>query len=144
MKCFTTPNSKNIIATLRIVTTEKSELTLLFILCFHAFIFIGSHNQFEKLMLFLNTISMTIKYIFTQSKQTVSFMDVKAYLYESRKRKTKLYKKPTECMALLYFHSHHLLSFKEGIIYLQALQYNMHISEDHILQKELTKLTLLC
>ena len=35
MKFFTTPNSKNIIATLRIVTIEKSELTFLLILYFH-------------------------------------------------------------------------------------------------------------
>ena len=32
MKCFTTPNSKNLIATLRIVTIEKLELTFLVIL----------------------------------------------------------------------------------------------------------------
>ena len=32
---FVTPNSKNIIATLRIVTTEKSELAFLLILYFH-------------------------------------------------------------------------------------------------------------
>ena len=35
MNFFTTPSSKNIIATLRIVTTEISELTFLLILYFH-------------------------------------------------------------------------------------------------------------
>ena len=35
MKFFTTSNSKNIIATLRMVTIEKSELTFLLILYFH-------------------------------------------------------------------------------------------------------------
>ena len=40
-------------------------------------------------------------------------------------------------MTLLYFHSHHPLSCKEGIIYSQALRYNMITSEDHILQEEL-------
>ena len=35
MKFFTTPNSKNVIATLRIVTIEKAELTFLLILYFH-------------------------------------------------------------------------------------------------------------
>ena len=35
MKFFTTPSSKNIIATLRIVTIEISELTFLLILNFH-------------------------------------------------------------------------------------------------------------
>ena len=44
-------------------------------------------------------------------------------------------------MTPLYFHSHHPLSCKEVIIYSQALQYNMIISEDHILQEELNNLT---
>ena len=35
MEFFTTPNSKKVIATLRIVTIEKSELTFLLILYFH-------------------------------------------------------------------------------------------------------------
>ena len=35
MKFLTTPNSKNIIATLRIATIEKYELTFLLILYFH-------------------------------------------------------------------------------------------------------------
>ena len=35
MNFFTSPNLKNIIATLRIVTIEKFELTFLLILCFH-------------------------------------------------------------------------------------------------------------
>ena len=35
MNFFTTPNLKNIIATLGIVTTEKSELTFLLALYFH-------------------------------------------------------------------------------------------------------------
>ena len=43
-------------------------------------------------------------------------------------------------MTLLRFHSHHPLSCKEGIIYSQALRYNMIISEDHILQEELNNL----
>ena len=36
MESFTTPNSKNIYATLRIVTIEKSELTFLLISYFYA------------------------------------------------------------------------------------------------------------
>ena len=35
MNFFTTPNSKNVIATLRIVTIEKSELTFLLVLYFY-------------------------------------------------------------------------------------------------------------
>ena len=44
-------------------------------------------------------------------------------------------------MTLLHVYSHQPLSCKEGIIYSQALQYNMIISEDRILQEELNNLT---
>ena len=44
-------------------------------------------------------------------------------------------------MALLLFHFDHPLSSKEGIIYLQALRYEMIISEDHILQEKHYNLT---
>ena len=44
-------------------------------------------------------------------------------------------------MALLHFLFHHLLSCKEGIIYSQALQYNVIIPKDHILQEKLNDLT---
>ena len=84
------------------------------------FIFLASHTQLESLMTFMNTISPTIKYTFTYSKQTASFLNVQVYLPESRKFKTKLYKKPTDCMKLLHFHFHHPLICKESIIYSQV------------------------
>ena len=105
------------------------------------FIFLGSHYQLKSLMTFMNRISPTIKYTFTYSKQTVTFLDVKICLSKNRKLKTKLYRKPTNCMTLIHFHSHHPINCKEGIIYSQALRYNMIISEDHILQTELNNLT---
>ena len=105
------------------------------------FIFLGSHSQLKSFMTFMNTISPTIKYTFTYSKQTVTFLDVQIYLSKNKKCKTKLYRKPTECMTLLHFHSHHPLSYKEGVIYPQALRYNMIISGDHILEAELNNLT---
>ena len=52
----------------------------------------------------------------------------------------KLYRKPTDCMTLLHFHSHHPLSCKEGIIYSQALL-NMIISKNHILKEQCNNLT---
>ena len=76
------------------------------------FIFLGSHSQLNSLMTFMNTISATIKYTFTYSKQTVTFLDVQIYLSKTRKLKTRLYRKPTDCMTLLQFHSHHPLSCK--------------------------------
>ena len=89
----------------------------------------------------MNTISSTIKYTFTYSEQIVTFLDVQIYLSETRQLKTKLHRKPTDCMSLLHFHSHHPLSCKECVIYSQALRYNIIISEDHILQEELNNLT---
>ena len=81
------------------------------------FIFLGSHSQLKPLMTFMNTISPTIRYTFTYSKQTVTFLDVQIYLSETRKLKTKLYRTLTDCITLLHFHSHHPLSCNEGIIY---------------------------
>ena len=105
------------------------------------FIFLGSHSQLNSLMTFMNPISSTAKYKFAYSEKTVTFLDVQIYLSITRKLKTILYRKPTDCMTLLHFHFHHPLSCKEGIIYSQALRYNMIISEDHILQEELNNLT---
>ena len=42
---------------------------------------------------------------------------------------------------LLHFHSHKPLSYKEGMIYSQALRYNMIFSKDHILQEKPKNLT---
>ena len=105
------------------------------------FIFLGSHSQLKSLMTFMNTISPTIEYTFTYYKQTVSSLDVQIYLSESRKPKTKHYKKPTDCMTLLHFHFHHPLNCAESMIYSQALRYNRIISKDHILHEELNNLT---
>ena len=107
------------------------------------FIFPGFHSHLNSLMTFMDTISPTVKYTFTYSEQTATFLDVQIYLSETRKRKAKLYEKPTDCMTLLHFHSHHPLNCKEGIIYSPALRHNMIISEDHILQEELISLTLI-
>ena len=54
------------------------------------FIFLGSHSQFKSLMAFMNTINPTIKYTFTYSEHTVTFLDMQIYLSESRKLKTKI------------------------------------------------------
>ena len=45
MKCFITPNLKNIIATLHIVTEEKPQLTFLLMLQFHVVILIKPKFQ---------------------------------------------------------------------------------------------------
>ena len=105
------------------------------------FIFLDSHTQLQSLMTFMNTINPTIKYTFTYSEQFVSFLGVQIYLSESKKLKTKLYKKASDYIARLHFHSHHSLSCKVGMVYLQALRYIMIVSDDHILQEQLNNLT---
>ena len=42
------------------------------------FIFLGSHFQLKSLTTFMNTISSTIEYTFTYSKQSVTLLDVQA------------------------------------------------------------------
>ena len=44
------------------------------------FIFLGSHSQLNSWMALMNTTSPTIKYTFTYSEQTVTFLDVQIYL----------------------------------------------------------------
>ena len=95
----------------------------------------------KSLITFMSTINPTVKYTFTYSEQTVTFLDVEIYLFETRKLKMKLYRKPNDCMKLLHSHSHHTIRCKESIIYSQVLRYNMIISEDYILQEELKSLT---
>ena len=104
-------------------------------------IFLGSHCQLKSLMTFMNAISPAVGCTFTYSKQTVTFLNVKIYLCKIRKLKTKLYRKPTDCMTLLHFHFRHPLSCKEGIVYSQALRCKMVVLGDHILQAELNNLT---
>ena len=48
------------------------------------FIFLGSHSQLNSLMTFMNRISPIIKYTFTYSEQTVTFLDVQIYLSKTK------------------------------------------------------------
>ena len=64
------------------------------------------------------------------------------YLYRTvliradRKLSTILYRKHTDCVALLHFHSNHSLKWKESIVFSQALRYNLLIADDNLLQEE--------
>ena len=60
----------------------------------------------------------------------------------NRKLSTTLFRKPTDCAALLHFHSNHSLKCKESIVFSQALRYNLVIADDHLLQKELDSYAL--
>ncbi|XP_066911987.1 uncharacterized protein [Clytia hemisphaerica] len=54
---------------------------------------------------------------------------------------TSIYRKPTDRSQFLHFQSNHPLHVKEGIIYSQGLRYNLIISDDRNLTKELNFLT---
>ena len=105
-------------------------------------IFLGTTNQLQSLQDFMNHLHPTIKFIFQHSTQQISFLDMKIQIGENHKLYTTLLRKPTDCAALLHFHSNHWLKHKESIVFSQALKYNLLIADDHLLQKELDSLAI--
>ena len=91
---------------------------------------------------FMKNLQPTIKITFEHSTQEISFLDMKIHIGVDCKLSTTLYRKPTDCGALLHFHSDHLLKCKESIVFSQAVRYNVLIADDTILQKELNSLTI--
>ena len=67
---------------------------------------------------------------------------MKIHIGADHKLSTTLYRKPTDCAAILHFHSNHPLKCKESIVFSLALRYNLHIADDNVLQKELDSLTI--
>ena len=72
MEFFTTPNSKNIIAILRIVTIEKSELTFFLTLYFHDLMNIIKNLEFRKANMFQKQLKSDIEKIKNNNKIFVS------------------------------------------------------------------------
>ena len=72
MEFFTTPNSKNIIAILRIVTIEKSELTFFLTLYFHDLMNIIKNLEFRKANMFQKQLKSDIAKITNNNKIFVS------------------------------------------------------------------------
>ena len=84
----------------------------------------------------MNNLNLTIKFTFEHSTQEISFLDMKIYVRTDHKLSTTLYRKPTDCVTLLCFHSNHPLKWKESIAFSQALSYNL-IADDTLPQKGL-------
>ena len=99
-------------------------------------IFLGTTNQLQSLQDFMNHLQPTIKFTFQHSIQQISFLDMNIQIGADRKLST-LYRKPTDCAALLHFHFNHSLKCKESIVFSPALRYNLLIADDNLLQKEL-------
>ena len=70
-------------------------------------IFLGTTNQLQSLQDFMNHLHPTIKFIFQHSTQQISFLDMKIQIGQNCKLYTTLLRKPTDCAALLHFHSNH-------------------------------------
>jgi hypothetical protein len=90
---------------------------------------------FEHLNNSHNTIKFTIEYSFKE----IPFLDTLVYI-ENDTVKTRLYKKPIDKKQYLHYNSEHPYYTKNAIPYAQALRYRRIISEDTILNKELTQL----
>ena len=85
MDFFTTHNSKNAIATLRIVTVEKSELTFVLILYFHAQInlFLGSQQADVNLASYAFKKPVFVGWVF------LFFHHISLFTYASSKKNNK-------------------------------------------------------
>ena len=57
------------------------------------------------------------------------------HIVADRKLSTTLYRKPTDCAALLHFHFNHSVKSKQSIVFSQALRYSLLIA-DHTIQKK--------
>ena len=106
-------------------------------------IFLGTTKQIQFMKDFMNNLHPMIKSTFEHSTQEIPFLDMKIHIGADHKLSTTLYSKPTDCAALLHFHSNHSHKCKESIVFSQALRYNLLIADDNILQNELDSLTIL-
>ena len=105
-------------------------------------IFLGTTNQLQSLQDFMNHLHPKIKFTFQHSTHQISFLDMKIHIGTDRKLSTTLYRKPTDCVAPLHFHSSHSIKCKESIIFSQALRCNLLIVHYKLLQKELDSLAI--
>ena len=90
----------------------------------------------------MNNLHPRIKSTFEHSTQEISFLNTKIHIGADCKLSTTLYRKPTDCVTVLHFHSKHSLKCKESIVFSQALRCNLLIADDNALQKELDYLTI--
>ena len=104
-------------------------------------IFLGTTKQLQSMKDFMNNLQPTIKFTFKHSTQEISFPDTAIHIGADRKLSTTLYRKTTDCAALLHFHFNHSLKCKQSIVFSQALRYKLLIADHNKLQKELDSLT---
>ena len=83
-------------------------------------IFVGTTKQLQSMKNFMNNLHPTIKFTFEDSTREISFLDMKIHVRAEHKLSTTLYRKPTDCVALLHFHSNHSLKCQESIVFLAS------------------------
>ena len=72
-------------------------------------IFLGTTKQLQSMNDFMNNLQPTIKFTFEHSTQELSFRDMKIHIGADHKHSTTLYRKTTDCSALLHLNSNHSL-----------------------------------
>ena len=75
-------------------------------------IFLGTTKKLQSMTDFMNNLQPTIKFTFEHSIQEISFLDMKIHIGAKRKLSTTLYRKHTDCAALLHLHSNYSLKCK--------------------------------
>ena len=104
------------------------------------FLFYGSPIELQNLLSFMNSVHPTIKFTFSTSKQSISFLDLEISKHNYQLLST-VHRKSTDTSMLLHYHSNYPQHIKECIIYSQALHYKLLISNDETLEQELYNLT---
>ena len=91
----------------------------------------------------LNSFHPTIKFYISYSNHQINFLDIIIYLDDDHCLKSGPYIKPTDCLPLLHFKSHHPESCKRGLVYSQMLRYRRIITEDQIFFKRARRFQVL-
>ena len=89
---------------------------------------------------YLNNLHPTVKLDITYSTKEINFLDTTIYFNSHHKLESTLYVKPTDICALLHADSFHPSNCKRSVIYSQALRFWRIITEDNLLNKQLSTL----
>ena len=92
-------------------------------------LWLGSEEELDTFLTFLNTIHPTIKFTHTSSKETVSFLDISISL-KNGYLSTDLFTKPTDSHAYLLYNSCHPSHVKRNLPFSQFLRLRRICSED--------------
>jgi hypothetical protein len=99
-------------------------------------------EKLQKFITYINNFHPTIKFDYTYSYKSVSFLDTTIYINSNNKLESDLYIKPTDRTLLLHQNSFHPQTCKNSIIYSQALRYRRIITDNTRLQQKLDNLLI--